>query len=203
MLPAQTSAKVKDVNKAIKQCSEIIGRVNRLICYDDLAKEQGHIPPDKVNREKTVLETYGFWEVTKKRNAAGEDIIYLKNDAVEYVVSQLGIKRKPTFVIKCKHGKTEAYIDWKSKIMPRNYSGYTKMSVFYKIDSAAFRQVSWELSTDKQAIFVPNPVEFVKEMHKKDKIVFEITPPHDVAQTIVHDISGLSEVLKILVDKCY
>ncbi len=203
---AKTDGQKPDINvdKRLKQCSEIMGRVNRLLCYDELAKALGYVTPSQKDREETVLENYGFWEVVKKRNAAGEEIIYLKNDAVEDVISQSGLKRRPTFVIKCKHGKTEAYLDWKTRLLPRNYGGASRaLSVMSQLGSEERVEIFWELSTDRNALFAPEPVELIKKMREHDKMVFQVTPPYDNVQIVVHDISGINKVLKILVDECY
>lgn len=198
--PARAATETED---KIASCAGIINRINRLVCYDELATSLGFVPPDQVNREAQILETYGFWEVTKRRNAAGENIIYLKNDSVEDVTSRTGIHRTPTLVVKCKSGQTDVYLDWKTRLIPRHSSWASSMSLQMQLDAEPKQTVNWELSTDRHALFVPDPVEFIKSMRQHERLVLHISPPHDSAQTIVHDISGLNMVLELLVQNCY
>lgn len=200
--PAHAAAEI-DVEQGLQECSEIAGRVERLICYDDLAQQLGFLAAEKVDREENILGKYGFWEVTKKKNATGEEIYYLKNDAAEEVTLQSGLKRIPTFIITCKHGRTDAYLDWKSRLNDSYLSIYSKLPVNYQFDSGERRQSGWELSTDRQAAFVPDAVEFIKEMRHHEQMFLFFTPMHESTQTVVHDITGLDNVLQILVDKCY
>ncbi len=200
--PDQVS--VTSIDNEIQQCSQIKGRIKRLTCYDEIAKKLGYKSPDAQSREAEILDNYGFWEVTKRRNAAGEEIIYLRNDSVEAITSKSGMKRHPTLTITCKHGTTNIYLDWKVGLQSRaRVDGFSRHDLSYQFGADARRVVTWDLSTDRQALFAPNPVAFIKEMRDHDRIIFYLTPHYDIAQTIVHDISGLNTVLQILVDECY
>lgn len=195
--------KINELDEGMQQCAETLARIERLICYDELAQKMGYTLPEKAEREEDILETFGFWEVTKRRTAAGEYITYLKNDTVEDVISQSGIRRKPTLVIKCKHGHTDVYLDWKSRLLPQYTGGTLKQPLMYQMDASEQINSNWELSTDRQAIFAPDPIEFVKALKKHDRLIFYITPQHDIAQTLVHDITGLNSALEVLVRECY
>lgn len=192
-----------DVLEEIQKCAQIVGRIERLICFDEASKRMGFLTEEQAAREEKILEKYGFWEVTKRKTATGEEIIYLKNNAAEEVKLQSGMRRLPTFVIMCKHGRTDTYLDWKSRLSPYYLGGFSKMTVVYQIDSGERRQATWDLSTDRQAAFVPEPMEFIKELRKHEKLILQITPMQELAQTIVFDISGLDKVLEILVSSCY
>lgn len=194
---------INDLKDGMADCTTTKDRIERLTCYDKIAGRLGFITPDKAEREEELLEKIGFWEITKRRTAAGESVMYLKNDAAEEIISKSGISRRPTFVIKCKHGQTDVYLDWKSRVVPEYAAAIKKMAVTYQLDASEPVLAYWELSTDAQALFVPTPVDFIRSARSHYKLILNLSPPHDSAQTVVHDISGLDKVLPVLVKECY
>lgn len=196
------SAEQLSINDVVKTCAAMKSRISRLTCYDELASRMGYVPEEQAAREGEILDKYGFWEVTKRRNAAGEEVIYLKNDATEDVISRSGAARRPTLVIKCKSGNTDVYLDWKTQITPYRVGAKT-FPIALQLGTDDKQVMDWELSTDGNALFTPDSVEFVKQMRKNDRLILQLTPPNDLAQTVVHDISGLNSVLGLLVAQCY
>ena len=192
-----------EVGQEIRICAETVNRVDRLLCYDDVAKSLGFIAPDRAEREEIILEKVGFWEAAQKRNAAGELIIYLRNNSIEPVVSMSGTTRYPQLIITCKHGQTEVYIDWKKRITFTRHTHVMMYPIVYQFDALERIGDTWELSTDRQALFAPDAVNFVKQLRQHNKFIYEMTPYGDSVHVVVHDISGLNTVLKILVEKCY
>lgn len=197
------SAKELRTEERLSLCAKTTDRVSRLICYDTLAKDMGYVPEDVAVQEEVVLQKIGFWEVTKKQSPVGEDIVYLRNNAIGQVTLRDGTMRRPTLIIQCKGGTTDVYLDWKTKlIVPHVVFGQT-MGIAYQIDTQPEVQEMWELALDKRALFSPEPVEFVKKLRQREKIVFNITSMYDSTRTVVHDISQLDTVLPLLVDRCY
>ncbi len=192
-----------DLKNEVRKCAEIVGRIERLICFDEASKKAGFMTVEQAAREEKIVEKYGFWEVTRRKTTTGEEVMYLKNNAAEDVKLQSGMKRLPTFVIMCKHGRTDAYLDWKSRLSPYYLGGFSKIQVVFQLDAGERRLTTWELSTDRQAAFIPEPMDFIKDLRKHEKLILQITPMHELAQTILFDVSGLEKVLDILVENCY
>jgi len=188
--------------RKIFECAETEGRINRLGCFDNLSEELGFITPEVAQMETTILETYGFWEVTKKQSAAGEDLIFLKTESVKPVVSNSGLSRRVPLILKCSRGQTDVYIDWGAKIHPRSIS-VSKMMLEYQMDMDTGLQEAWEISLDQRALFSPNPIAFIKQLQAKNSIVFNIIPEYEQPQTIIFETRGLNEALKILIRDCY
>jgi hypothetical protein len=196
------TTKSSDIARKIFECAETEGRVNRLGCFDDLSEELGFISPEVAQLEATVLEVYGFWEVTKKQSEAGEDLIFLKTESVKPVVSNSGLSRRVPLMLKCSRGQTDVYIDWGAKLYPRSIS-VTKMMIEYQMDMDTGLQEAWEVSLDQRALFSPNPIAFIKQLQAKNSIVCNIIPEYEQPQTIVFETRGLNEALKILIRDCY
>lgn len=191
------------IERDIQHCAQIKSRTERLICYDALALKIGIMPASKAEREQEIIEKYGFWTVTKRRSAAGETIIYLKNSTVEEVEGDAGLRRNPELVIMCRSGKTDVYIDWKSSLSrwESNFAGH--MLVTIQFGNGREESVNWELSTDKRALFVPEPVEFVKKLRLNKQVILKLLPPQKVLQTLVYDLSETDAALETLVENCY
>ena len=194
---------VYDLEDEIKTCSETAGRISRLICYDNLSQHLGFIPPEEADREEIILATYGFWEATKKRNQAGEEIYYLKNDSVEDIMSRSGMKRKATLIVQCKYGVTDLYLDWKSRLLPLGQNNKNSMVVTYQFDGKRRKAAEWELSTDRNALFVPEPIPFLRNLQHFRRFVVTVTPHNEPTQIIVHEIDGLEDALGLIVRECY
>lgn len=194
---------VYDLQDAIKACSETAGRIARLICHDQLSQELGFVPPEEADREEIILATYGFWEATKKRNQAGEEIFYLKNDSVEDIISRSGLKRKATLIVQCKYGVTDLYLDWKSRLLPLGQTNKNTVVVTYQFDGKRRKAAEWELSTDRNALFVPEPIPFLRNLQHYSRFVITVTPHNEPTQIIVHEINGLEDALGLIVRECY
>ncbi len=197
------------LERQIEICSMTTSRVTRLICYDDLASRLGYVTPEIAQREEEILERYGFWEVTRRMSAAGEQIYYLKNDAAEYVVSRSGTRRKPTFMISCRNGETEAYLDWKDELLRTVFASRGARNTPYRIEmiyqmgtEPRYRE-NWDMSTDLQAAFVPDAIEFIRDLRQHNRLVLNFTPTGESLQTIVHELSGMNDALRLLVELCY
>lgn len=194
---------VYDLTEEIEQCAKVIGRIPRLICYDNLSTALGYTPPEEADREEIILATYGFWEATKKLNPAGEEIYYLKNDSVKDIISDSGLKRKATLVVQCRNGITDFYLDWKSKLLPQGNLNRSTMVITYQLDGERRKAAKWELSMDQNALFVPEPIPFLRNLQHYKRFILTVTPPNESTQVIVHDIGGLSDALNLIVRECY
>lgn len=193
-----------DIPSRIEECVNINDRVRRLVCYDNLAKELGLITEETAESTEELLHTAGFWEFIKKRGIAGDETFYLKNKTIEPIVSSAGIDRYPTLNLRCRLGTTNVFLDWGNQFdVTINQRKVFLLDFEYQFDSEPAKIAKWEISTDRRALFSPQPVDFVKEMRQHERLVIDIAPPQEVARTLVFDLRGINEVLKVLVKECY
>ena len=202
-VPRISLAEEVDSLKKLEECSAIEGRIERLVCYDNVAVLMGYFNADQAEREAEVIQSIGFWEVSKQRAPSGENVMYLKNRSLESAYTSYGTKRYPHLVITCKSGKTDVYIDWKKQITDIQKTIILKLPLKYQFDSEPVVSDKWEISTDRKALFSEDPVEFVTKLRQYNKLIVYMSPPNDLATTMVHDLSGINEALKILVKECY
>lgn len=186
-----SAAAKADVTKEIATCAVKAGDLERLSCYDSLAKRNGLNGPQNVT---TPTSGVGKWDVSEKINPIDDSktvTLMLTSDSGQ------NKWRKPIVLIaRCLSNETEVFIVW------NDYLGRTA-NVLTRIGSEEAATKSWALSTDSKATFYPDvDVSFLKSLMKADKFVAQVTPYNDNPITAVFDTSGLKNALKPLRATC-
>lgn len=190
------------LEKRIAECAVLEDRILRLKCYDDASVANGFMSSDRLEDERETLGKYGFWHVSKRRDASGENHIYLKLPAEQQVETLTGLKKTPEFIIKCRTQNTEAYLDWKGPMVGNRY--YLKgFYIVIRIDHNDEVHTDWELSADKFAAFYPQPIEFIRELKKAKKLTLRLNPQNDTVRVLTFKLDGIEEALDVVVKNCY
>lgn len=193
---------LEDQRRRIQVCATDPSLASRMVCYDEIARDYGYKTSEDIKTQEEKVGDHGFWRIVKKLNEMGDEVIYLKVDSVEPVVTRAGTRRTPTFTIRCVGGKTDAYIDWKAALA--DYKVFIqKQQVSYKIDGSSLIDQDWELSQDNHAAFAPDPIEFIKKLTGRSKLALIITPYTDKSATLIFPLQGLPTALNVLVERCY
>jgi hypothetical protein len=201
----QQKALVRDAantKSRVEICSKDPSLADRIVCYDEIARDYGFKTLRDIENQEIKMGEFGFWQVTRRKNDMGDEVIYLKLDSVEPVVSRAGIKRNPTFNVRCAAKKTDVYLDWKAPMGAYRVS-VKDMNIIYKIDSNRLTNQPWSISQDNHAAFSPDPIGFVKQLVDHEKLVLIVTPYADRSATLVFPLKGMSSALQILVKHCY
>ena len=190
------------IEKRVSECAVLEDRILRLKCYDELAVANGFMNADRLEDEKETLGKYGLWNISKRRDASGEDHIYLKLPADQQIETLTGIKKTPEFIIKCRTQNTEAYLDWKGPLVGSRY--YLKgFYVVVRVGNEEETHEDWELSHDKFAAFHPRPIEFVRELKKAHRLALRLNPQNDTVRVITFKLEGLNDALDVIIKNCY
>lgn len=192
-----------DVREQIKSCAPIESMADRLICYDTIVQKLQILSSEDFLERESKLREDGFWEASKKRSPSGHDIVYLKNKTSTTALSSSGGRYNPVLTIICQHADTDVYIDWQRSIKVPPKQGVFSFSLQYQLDSGDRKDDNWELSTDRRALFSPDPVSLIKEMRQHKKLVLFIAVPGEPSETLVYDLSGINDMLGLLVKECY
>lgn len=188
----------------IKRCAGLQDRTVRITCYDDMAGELGYLDADKTKKEQEVLSTIGFWQIEKSTSALGEPRTTLRSESLNTITSISGTERRVHFIIQCTPGKTEAFLDWKTPVTKSIQSTMKNgLDVTYRIDSGDRVGEKWQVSTDRQAIFVPDAIEFVRNMNNKQRLNLEVAPINAPLQGVQFDIKGIEQAAQELAKACY
>jgi len=99
-------------------------------------------------------------------------------------------------VLSCQKGETDAYIVW------RLYLGTYDLDVTWKAGTAPEVIETWSLSTDNEAVFAPDPVQFIKQVMIYDVLMVKTTPFSSEPLTLVFDTTGLDQEIHDLRKAC-
>lgn len=188
MLIASDSSAVDD--SQVANCAALIGDLERLNCYDNLAGRAGLNGPQLSVPD---VDGVGGWKVTEKVNPVDDSktvtlILYASTGE-----SRRG--KKIPFVARCQSNQTEAYIGW------NDYLG-REAQVLTRVGANKASTQRWTLSTDKQASFVPRPIDLLKEMTTAERFLAQVTPYNESPVTAIFLTAGLTNALKPLRETC-
>jgi len=99
-------------------------------------------------------------------------------------------------VLSCQKGETDAYIIW------RLYLGTYDLDLTWKAGTAPEVTETWSLSTDNEAVFAPDAIQFIKQLMIYDVLMVKTTPFNSEPLTLVFDTTGLDQEVDDLRKAC-
>ena len=193
-------AEEPDPRRDIARCAVIDGMLERLQCYDDLAKALDLDGPQPV-AAGVDAPAIGKWDVDRTTNPLDDSqTVVLALDADQ------GSDRwgnAVTMIIRCQSNRTEMYIAW------RDYLGndgdyrneYKRVTI--RVGDASATTQNWSLSTDSKATFAPGaPIELIREMARTDTFVAQVTPYNESPVTAIFDLTGMADALEPVMEVC-
>jgi Type VI secretion system VasI, EvfG, VC_A0118 len=97
-------------------------------------------------------------------------------------------------IIRCSEHKTEAFVNTDAIVDNDN--------VRIRLDASAPLRQQWSKSTDGQALFAPDAINFARDLAKSHTFLFEFTPFEKRDRTVNFDVSGLDSMLLKVSDMC-
>jgi hypothetical protein len=200
-IAAQARQSQRDFITQYVRCSAQTNNIERLACFDDIARDMGLATPAQNLQRKKILGTYGFWQVIESQDAYSRDNIYLKLDAISELRSTGGISTRPTLTLKCQSEKTEFYLDWKIALQS-NKDGKT-INVRYSVDTLPEQKGVWNLSDDSVAVYATDPAKMIREIRGHKKLVTILSAVNQLPQSAIFELDGFDNALAILIKRCY
>ena len=182
-VPVNASQSPPDISKAIDtkelaKCSGKDNSIQRLTCFDELAKKF-----DQVSKTiDTTSGSKGAWTTSTDTDPLNDKSIHFAQINATEGKGRFG--EQITMTVRCKNGKTEAYIDWAS------FLGSDDIKVTSRIDKSPASTSFWSISTNHKASFMPQAVTILKKFIGANSFVVNLTPYGESPVTAFFDISG-------------
>ena len=111
----------------------------------------------------------------------------------------------PMLVIRCKNNHTDLYVVTHTPVETVHDEDYNELGakVRYRFDGSKPTPAYWSESTDRRAIFAPDPTVLAKRLSHTSQWLFEFTPFESVAMTATFHTGGLSNVLPKVATACH
>jgi type VI secretion system protein VasI len=188
MFSSSTIAQIADTD--IAKCAAVKGDLERLSCYDEIAKINNLTSPQT---QTTNEPSNSKWVVTSNTNPVDDT-----KTAVAMLVADAGASKwgnQITFIARCKSGSTEVFINW------YDYLG-SEATVLTRVGNEKAKTSEWDLSSDSKASFAPQPVKLLKAMQTSNKFLAQITPYNESPVTAIFDTTGFDNAIKPLRELC-
>ncbi len=181
-----------NLSQEIAKCAAISSDLERLVCFDTLARAQGL---DRPQPRAVPTADVGAWQVRDEVNPLDD------TRTVDLALVATGgtapDDRQVILNIRCHGGETELYINWRSHLG----SG---AQVATRIGTGAVDRRPWNLSSNQQATFYPrnDAVAFIKALMTADRLVAQVSPSAGNPVTAVFETPGLENAVKPLRQAC-
>jgi type VI secretion system protein VasI len=181
----------EDLQQKIALCAAIVGELERLECYDQLARSLGLVAVTTVQLQDVGT---GKWRVSTTIDPLDDSTTVV---LILYADSGKSIWGDPiALVLRCDSKVTEAYINW------HTYLG-DEAHVTWRIGDASATTAKWSLSTDWEATFYPyDTIAFIRQLLAADRFVAQVTPYGESPITAVFDLTGLANAIPPLQEAC-
>jgi len=181
----------EELEQEIAQCADIVGELERLECYDQLARSLGLV---SVQTELSPSEDVGAWRVSIETNPLDDSrtvtLILLAESGTSRWGTPIGL------ILRCDSNQTDVYIAWS------DYLG-SEARVTWRVGDEDARAAQWSLSTNKEATFYPyDEISFIQQLLTTTRFVAQVTPYNESPITAVFDLTGLANAIRPLQEAC-
>jgi type VI secretion system protein VasI len=145
------------------------------------------------------------WKVKEDRSAMDDSkTIVLTLDAENTIHGPIG-DRRPSLIIRCKEGKTDAYVTtgMAASVEEDSEGGPSEdHHVKLRFDSNPSISDRWVESTNRSGLFTDDPVGFSKQLVAAQKFAFEFMPFDANPAVVQFDSKGLGSHLSKVAEAC-
>lgn len=183
------SIEAEEPDRGLAGCAAIDNTVNRLACYDDLAKQR--------NVDKPAVETTskGKWEVQSETSKIDDSTnAYISVESENEFAGRFSGAKRALLMIACREKSTHVYFTFGDHFMADNGS-YGDITV--RVDKQKATALSAHESTDNSALglWSGTGVPFLKKLFGKSTLLVRATPFNESAITVEFNISGIEAAI--------
>ena len=160
--------------------------------------QQNQVSQNKSNSD-SKLDTFGVWQVTAEEDEFnGSKNVYFGNRSSDYFVGEFNNKKYPVMVVRCKDNKTDVLINF--DVVMTCFDG---MKIGLKFDDDKPYHENWIAGTSCDALFARNPVNLLKKMANKKKLIVKFTPFQSGDINVTFDLNGIDKVKDKIAGVCH
>ena len=192
------AAQSADVDRALARCSVVEGKLDRLTCFEEIAKNR-----DVDGPKTTELSSgEGKWVVEESKNPIDDSLTITAVLAADTGQSRYG--EPVTMIVRCKSNEIETYINWNSYLGDDADSVYSSGKyVTTRIRDEKAVTTMWSISTDREATFDPGwSSALLEEIIKSNSFVAQTTPYGENPITAEFDTTGSRTAFEPLARVC-
>lgn len=150
----------------LASCSKIADSLQRLTCYDDLAKSAAPKAPETPKPAPTpsvseALAEAKAWEVTESKSPV--------DDKLQITASIPSEEMSSILVLRCRDNRTDLFVGTDKYLGSDDF-----ISITYRIGSEKAISTRWNGSTTGRAVFVPKAIAFSRQLPDDVKLFVRI-----------------------------
>jgi type VI secretion system VasI family protein len=185
---------VRSQDRELATCAVITDPLQRLACYDDLAKVRG------VTGSTETKKGAGKWQVLESVSAIDDSRTVLLALTADSPISAWPSHRVlPMLLLRCQSGRIEAYIA--TQVSPAVERG-VGVTGLLRFDKEKAESVTMSKSTDQKSLFFSDPVGKINKMLGHEQMLFQFTPYNSSPALTTFTLTGLNEVIEPLRQAC-
>lgn len=174
-------------------CTGISAPGERLKCFDQAYSQTPE--PSQTQR--------GDWRIeTEASRLDDSTTVYLSTTSIETLPGRFGRGEKALLMLRCKEGRTDAYIYFAGYFMADNNGGGM---VDYRVDDRQAQRIEMAESTSNDALGFWDTdfsISFIKDILGGDELFVRARPYNEAPVEMTFGIAGLEAALQPLRDAC-
>ena len=103
-------------------------------------------------------------------------------------------------ILRCWQGKTSAFVNWRESLGTSFLTNTREVS--YRIGDKDSVQDGWSVSTDEEAVFAPEPIEFIQPMIGEDILSMRVWPRDGDPLDATFDVTGVDAAILEIRNVC-
>ena len=108
--------------------------------------------------------------------------------------------RRPILYLRCWQGETHAFVNWRESLGTSFLTNTREVS--YRISDNDSVQDGWSVSTNEEAVFAPEPIEFIQSMIGEDTLSMRVWPRDGDPLDATFDITGVDAAILEIRNVC-
>ncbi len=147
--------------------------------------------------EEALAEYVGSWRTTTQRSKIDDSqnvIIGLQAD--EPIQTPYKGMVYPKLMIRCAENKTSMIVSFDM------FLNNDETKVTYRIDKEKAKTVWWNVTSDFDSLYIPNPIPLIRQLKDEDQIYIQVTPYGQGTISANFYVHGLLNAIKPIQEAC-